>query len=251
MDVTGSELNANMPENCSDLPIGTVVRVHSLSARSELNGLRGHVAAQTKDRGRLVVSLDGLAHPLAVHSTNLTPATPATVGSEHVLTLVGTSSLISEHIVLRIRDLVNIAYGYARLSARDVVERLAMGDAGAQANRVLHVGWRDGHVVGCCSSTLCVGWVPRGCGHWGLLSVAQEAQGTGVASALVAAAEARVREAGLRFVQMEYDFVAGDPLSERLYKWYEGKLGFRALSGRPPPSTPGERQWRSCRKCLA
>ena len=125
-----------------------------------------------------------------------------------------------------------------------------MGDAGEQANRVLHLGWRDGHLVGCCSSTKAVGWAPRGCGHWGLLSVAQEAQGTGVASALVVAAEARLRDAGLGHVQMEYDFTAGDALSERLHRWYEVKLGFSALSGRPPPTEPGEREWRSCRKCL-
>lgn len=61
----------------------------------------------------------------------------------------------------------------------------------------------------------------------------------------------RLREAGLGLVQIEYDCVGGDPLSKRLHLWYEGKLGFVPLSGRPPPSEPGEREWRSCRKQLS
>ena len=39
--------------------------------------------------------------------------------------------------------------------------------------------------VGACSSTYATPWCERGCGHWGLLAVAPDAQGSGVASALV------------------------------------------------------------------
>ena len=76
------------------------------------------------------------------------------------------------------------------------------------ANRVLHLAFREGHLLGCCSSTLQPPWTPwtepltrscgpgRTCGHWGLLSVHPDAQGTGVASALIAAAERRLLEEG-------------------------------------------------------
>ena len=94
-----------------------------------------------------------------------------------------------------------------------------------------------------CSSTLQTPWCPSGCGHWGLLVVAVEAQGTGVASALVAAAERRLVEAGLREVQIEYDYERGNPQSERLRAWYEGSCGF---SG-PPSCHSG---FRRCRKRL-
>ena len=231
------------------LAAGTIVRVRSLVGRKDLNGRRGHVLPEIAQDGRVGIAVDGLAQPLALKPANVEEVTPST-GSDTVLVLVGTSALVTEEFVFAVRDMVNISYGRQRLSAREVVQRLAMGDDGDDANRVLHLGWRDGTLVGCCSSTQRVGWAPQGCGHWGLLTVAEGAQGSGVASALVAAAEARLRAAGLNFVQMEYDFEAGDPLSERLYKWYEGKLGFAALCGRPPPTEAGESEWRSCRKCL-
>ena len=44
----------------------------------------------------------------------------------------------------QISDMVNSAYGYQRLSSHEVEHRLAMGDAGDNANRVLHLAWRDG-----------------------------------------------------------------------------------------------------------
>jgi GNAT superfamily N-acetyltransferase len=228
---------------------GSIVRVHSLVGRQELNGRRGHVLPNMSQEGRVGVAIDGLVQPLALKPANVEQVAPST-GSDTVLVLVGTTSLVTEQFVYAVSEMVNGAYGRRRLSPREVVQRLAMGDDGEDANRVLHLGWRDGTLVGCCSSTMRVGWAPHGCGHWGLLSVAEEAQGTGVASALVAAAEERLRAAGLGFVQMEYDFEAGDPLSLRLHKWYEGTLGFTALSGRPPPTEPGESEWRSCRKCL-
>ena len=111
--------------------------------------------------------------------------------------------------------MVNDSYGYNRLSGAEVRGRLAMGDD-PHPNRVLHVASRGGTIVGCCSSTLQVPWCDDGCGHWGLLTVAEEARGEGVGTALVAAAEARLRAAGLDAVQMEYEFEVGSAASERL-----------------------------------
>jgi len=231
-----------------DLPEGTMVRLHSLVSRQELNGQCGHImfACCEQSKGRVGVFVSGRAQPLALKLENVEPIpTGATVVT------IGTSSLASEEFVQRVCEMVNESYGCERLDCEDVLHRLAMGDDAEQANRVLHLAWRDGALVGCCSSTLAVRWAPRGCGHWGLLVVDEAYRGTGVASALVAAAEHRLREAGLGMVQIEYDCVGGDSLSERLHRWYEGKLGFVALSARPPPSEPGEREWRSCRKQLS
>jgi len=132
------------------------------------------------------------------------------------------------------------AYGYCRVSKHEVRQRLHMGDG--QPNRV-HLAVRGGTLVGCCSSTLQTPWCPSGCGHWGLLAVDPAAQGQGVASALVAAAEALLYGAGLREVQIEYDYQRGEPQSERLYAWYEGTCGF---SG-PLSRSSG---FRRCRKRL-
>merc|ERR1712176_1069535 len=60
----------------------------------------------------------------------------------------------------------------------------------------------------------------------GALAVDPIAQGRGVGSALVAAAEKRLLDAGCQTVQIEYRFTVGDAEKERLYSWYEGKLGF-------------------------
>jgi GNAT superfamily N-acetyltransferase len=116
---------------------------------------------------------------------------------------------------------VNAAYGYRRVSASDMHHRLT-----TSRNRVLHVAVRGGTPVGCCSSTLHVPWCGPGVGHWGLLAVSPEAQGTGVASALVASAERRLQLAGISTVQIEYSYQADDPTSERLFSWYEHSLGY-------------------------
>ena len=115
---------------------------------------------------------------------------------------IGTSADYTSAFARQVSDMVNTAYGYGRLSSSEVRQRLAMGDDDDRANRVLHLAWRDGKVVGCCSSTLQTPWCPRGCGHWGLLVVDVEAQGSGVASALVSAAENRLIDAGLASVQI-------------------------------------------------
>merc|ERR1719326_1060921 len=84
-------------------------------------------------------------------------------------------------------------------------------------------------VVGCASSSLAPSWTVPGCGHWGLLAVAEETQGRGVATALVGAAEQRLATK-CRQIQIEYDYTAGRPQSEQLRAWYEGQLGFQSIS---------------------
>ena len=87
-------------------------------------------------------------------------------GSRDAVTVeVGTSALCTGTFAAEVSQMVNEAYGYGRLSPGEVRQRLAMGDAGEHANRVLHVAWRGGSVVGCCSSTKQVPWCPSGCGH--------------------------------------------------------------------------------------
>ena len=144
-------------------------------------------------------------------------------------------SLRGPPLIAAISKMVNESYGYNRLSGAEVRGRMAMGDD-PHPNRVLHVASRGGTIVGCCSSTLQPPWTPSRCGHWGLLVAAREAQGTGVASALVAAAESRLRDAGCTAIQIEYEF-DGDTHSQRLYNWYEGKLEF--VCGAGPPRAGG------------
>lgn len=168
-------------------------------------------------------------------------------GEDETIVTVGTSEttvggLSGVALVCRLCAMVNRAYGYSRLSEHEVEGRLEMGDAGRAANRVLHIASRGGQVVGVCSSTLQAPWTPMGCGHWGLLVVDVDAQGSGVASALVRAAEQRLRAAGRSRVQIEYEY-HGDRFSERLYRWCAPPRprarAPRLSSGRPaPPPAP-------------
>merc|ERR1711924_589281 len=86
----------------------------------------------------------------------------------------------------------------------------------------------------------------EGCGHWGLLVVDAGHQGTGVANALVQAAELRLATA-CEEIQIEYEFTEGHDFSNRLMSWYEGKLGFRCTSGYRRGSK-GSTTFRKCRK---
>jgi GNAT superfamily N-acetyltransferase len=141
---------------------------------------------------------------------------------------IGTSALAHDtEFVAKLSRMVNAAYGRHRLGVTEARHRLL-----SCGNRVLHVATRDGQLVGCCSSTLHTPWCEPTCGHWGLLVVDEAAHGSGVATALVAAAEQRLANAGLRAVQIEYHYNRGDPLSERLLAWYEGSLGFTGPSSR-------------------
>lgn len=153
--------------------------------------------------------------------------TMAVSGTSAVRVVIGTSHMAAEDetLVRRIADVANRANGHQRFSVSEVRSRLAKGDSEPNANRVLHVAFLDGAVVGCCSSTTHVQW-GNGGGHWGALAVDPDVQGRGVASALVAAAEQRLLDRGCRTVQIEYSYYPGDPFSERLKDWYEGRLGF-------------------------
>lgn len=103
--------------------------------------------------------------------------------------------------------LVNRAYGYPRVSEREVRHRLNAGRPRRFRNRVLHVATRAGRPVGVMSSTLFVPWAGPGVGHWGLLAVDPSCQGSGVASALVRAAEQRIISEGLGHAQVRDDGV--------------------------------------------
>jgi len=171
---------------------------------------------------------------------------PRVNASPAVQVLVGTSKMAADDATLaaRIAEVANRANGHQRFSVGEVRSRLSKGDDEPDANRVLHVAYRDGKVVGCCSSTV----------QWGLRTSPRLARPissrrslsnrTGVASALVAAAEQRLLERGCTRVQIEYHYCQGDAESERLRGWYEGKLGFsgsgsgfRCASKRLSPST--------------
>ena len=136
---------------------------------------------------------------------------------------------------------------YERTSVGDVMNRLQMGDDGARANRVLHLAWRRGECVGVCSSTYQPPWCQEGCGHWGLVVAHVDHQGTGVASALVRAAEARLAGA-CQMIQIEYEYTPGDDNSERLYAWYEQRCGFTCARGPPHARPDGGAQFRKCHK---
>ncbi|KAL1526515.1 hypothetical protein AB1Y20_015225 [Prymnesium parvum] len=167
---------------------------------------------------------------------------------------VGTSEDARESpsLVCRITEMVCEAYGYRRLDECEVLHRLQMGDAGCRANRVLHLAWEKcagddaPTLVGCCSSTVQPMWTEYGCGHWGLMVVAPAFQGSGVGSLLVAAAEARLASRKCSQIQIEYEYTSGDPTSERLLAWYEGKCGF--ICPQSLPAQRGRRQFRRCRK---
>ena len=183
--------------------------------------------------------------------------------------VIGTSEMAraDPELINKITTMVNSSYfaslrevlpegtqGYERVSTDDVVERLGMGDAGARANRVLHLAFRAGELVGCCSSTFQPPWTDQGCGHWGLLVVSQAAQGTGVASAIVAAAERRLAGCCAR-VQIEYEYYQNHPPSEALKAMYEDHFGFvrESGSGRRRSSSGGSEfrsEFRRCQKEL-
>ena len=178
--------------------------------------------------------------------------------------VIGTSAMVQEDPTLphRIATMVNTAYyaslqallptgvnEYERVSVEEVEERLEMGDAGPRANRVLHLALRAGQLVGCCSSTYQPPWTPDGCGHWGLLVVDPAAQGTGVASAIVASAEARLAGA-CALIQIEYDYTADHPPSEKLRGMYEEKLGFTCSNASSRRRSRGASEFRRCHKLI-
>lgn len=165
-----------------------------------------------RDKGS---ALPAVMMPADVNSTP--PGSPCRLGDFKVV--IGTSQMMDKDNIL-VRRIVN----FSGKCEREVRTRLSYGDVGSErANRVMHVALINDVPVGWCSSSTS-SW--GGDGHWGALAVDPAAQGKGVASALVAAAEKRLLDAGCQSVQMEYRFTIGDKTKERLYNWYEGKLGF-------------------------
>lgn len=152
--------------------------------------------------------------------------------------------------VQRISEIVNSAYSAVgkgkRMDRYDVLDRLEMGDAGVRANRVLHLAYKGGELVGCASSTFSPGWTHQGCGHWGLLAVDPAHQSGGVATALVLAAERRLATT-CEAVQIEYNYTEGEAFSQQLMRWYEDKLGFQ---GGPRRQRPGTTSFRRCLKSI-
>jgi len=181
------------------------------------------------------ISLDGQ------EDCRLSEATPvACVAQDNLLAElkidIGTSAMVAKDSTL-VRRVSN----FSDKSEHEVRSRFSYGDAGYfGANRLMHVAFLNGIAVGWCSSST------RGCGgdgHWGALSVDPAAQGRGVASALVKAAERRLLDAGCRSIQIEYRFTVGDASKERLYAWYEDKLGF--------DGGPRRSGFRCCHKALS
>jgi len=203
--------NANKDDGCTDEPVETQAEDHAIASKSELADLQN-------------------ARP-------------------EVIVIVATSALLTRdrNLAHRVTEMVNKSYGCSRLSVSETANRIGMGDKGVHANRVLHLAFRDGSLVGCCSSTIQPPWTASGCGHWGLMVVDLAAQGTGVASALRAAAEERLAAAECKQIQLEYEYTAGDPFSERLMEWYEHRCGFTCMDGRPR-TRPGYTEFRRCRK---
>lgn len=184
-------------------------------------------------------SLRGKVSEVPIAPANLHSTPACTDGNSHLRefkVVIGTSQMAEED-----RTFVSSIANFSDKSEREVRQRLAYGDVGSErANRVMHVALINGVPVGWCSSST-QSW--GGDGHWGALSVDPSAQGKGVASELVAAAEKRLLDAGCQSVQIEYRFTVGDPSKERLYAWYEGKLGFEG--------GPRRSGFRVCHKMLS
>jgi len=170
------------------------------------------------------------------------PSPPAGVAPDtlpdDLKVVIGTSRMVADDDTL-VQRIANFSDKYEG----EVERRMAMGDAGNEGAsynaRLMHVALLNGVAVGWCSSST------RGCGgdgHWGALAVDPAVQGRGVASALVKAAEQRLLDAGCQSVQIEYRFTVGSS-RERLYEWYEKKLGF---DGGPKRSG-----FRCCHKVLS
>jgi len=166
------------------------------------------------------------------------PNSPSATDSSPVdlQVVIGTSEMLAKDDTL-VRRIANFSEKWEG----EIRQRMAMGDVGdKRANRLMHIALLNGVAVGWCSSST-AGY--GGDGHWGALAVDPSSQGRGVASALVKAAEKRLINAGCRSVQIEYRFTIGNPDKERLYNWYEGKLGF--------DGGPRRSGFRCCHKALS
>ena len=242
------------------------------------------LVAQRKRLKTILASLtESITEAEAVAAATASPAPDSSAATasaapeaSSIEVVIGTSAMAKADPTLigRITQMINSAYfegnkellpptatTYTRVDEDDVENRLEMGDAGARANRVLHLAFRGGVLVGAMSSTFQPGWTPAGCGHWGLLVVDPSAQGSGVCYALVAAAERRLAGA-CQMVQIEYEYTRGHTHSEKLMSLYESKMGFQCSLPMPrrrrrggnndldDGEEPPETQFRKCHKML-
>ena len=234
-----------MEEPCSRAAAQAALSSYQQHAR--LEGVLRRLDVMIASSEAEAAALPAAAEEAASTSQSQTPIT----------VVIGTSAMAESdpHLVGAITTMINGSYfdalrellppsatTYNRVSEEDVQDRLEMGDAGARANRVLHLAFRgegdERKLVGCCSSTFQPPWTPEGCGHWGLLVAHTDAKGTGVASALVAAAERRLAGA-CHMVQIEYDYTPGHAYSEKLMEVYETRYGFECTRPRPRASRRG------------
>ena len=235
----------NMEETCSRAAAQAALSSYQQHAR--LEGVLRRLDVMIASSEAEAAALPAAAEEAASTSQSQTP----------IAVVIGTSAMAESdpNLVGAITTMINGSYfdalrellppsatTYNRVSEEDVQDRLEMGDAGARANRVLHLAFRgegdERKLVGCCSSTFQPPWTPEGCGHWGLLVAHTDAKGTGVASALVAAAERRLAGA-CHMVQIEYDYTPGHAYSEKLMEVYETRYGFECTRPRPRASRRG------------
>jgi len=202
-------------------------------------------------RGLLLVRLQEVEELLKSNTAQGTHFDASVAGLD-VKVVIGTTKLLGEHPELtdRLSKMINDAYaavgGHAlMLQQQPVLQRLRLGD-GADArgdgimnrNRVLHVAFVGSEAVGCISSSKSTTW-KADMGHWGLLVVDLKMQGKGIASALIAAAEARVMES-CASLQIEYEFRHDSEHSKKLEAVY-AKRGYKIVMKVPQGGvTPGE-----------
>lgn len=116
---------------------------------------------------------------------------------------------------------------FTRTSFDEIVSRLQMCSDSRSARKLLLAFDSRQNCLGCCSVTAPYG-EPR-LGEWGLVCVAMRAQGRGIGSRLVAAAEAHCVLRGCDILQLEFFTTEEHRYSTRLRTWYYDKLGYRQV----------------------
>lgn len=120
---------------------------------------------------------------------------------------------------------------FTRTSFAEIQWRLRMCSDPGSARKLLLAFDSRRSCLGCCSVTAPYG-EPR-LGEWGLVCVAMHAQGQGIGSRLVAAAEAHCALRGCDVIQLEYFVAEEHEYSMRLLNWYSTKLGYQRVRRRP------------------
>lgn len=119
---------------------------------------------------------------------------------------------------------------FTRTSFNEIVLRLQMCSDPHSARKLLLAFDSKRSCLGCCSATAPYG--EPGLGEWGLVCVATQAQGQGIGSLLVAAAEAHCVLRGCDVIQLEYFVAERHGYSARLRSWYFDKLGYEKVHRR-------------------